>query len=54
MKKTEKRKLHIHGETLRVLQDSKLGALRGGLVPADSGAETCGTTTLSCFMRCTG
>lgn len=38
----------------RLLQDSALPRAKGGFVLADSGEETCGTTTLSCFMRCTG
>jgi hypothetical protein len=54
MKKLEKSKFHLSKETLGQLQDSALPRAKGGFVPADSGEETCGTTTLSCFMRCTG
>ena len=54
MKKTELKKLHLSKETLRKLELPGLTAVQGGFVPAESGQETCGTTTLSCFMRCTG
>jgi hypothetical protein len=54
MKKLEKSKFHLSRETVYQLQDSALPRANGGFVPAESGQETCGTTTISCFVRCTG
>ena len=54
MKKKELGKFHLSKETLRKLDLLSLAAVQGGFVPAESQEETCGTTTLSCFMRCTG
>lgn len=54
MKKMGLKKLYLSKETLRNLELKGLATVQGGFVPADSGEETCGTTTLSCFMRCTG
>ena len=54
MKKNELRKLHLSKETLRKLDLSLLAAVQGGFVPNESQEETCGTTTMSCFIRCTG
>jgi len=54
MKKTGLKKLHLSKETLRNLELKGLATVQGGFVPADSHEETCGTTELSCIIRCTG
>lgn len=54
MKKLTKGKLQLHRDTLRRLQPATFKEVNGGFIPIVSGEETCGTTTISCFQRCTG